>query len=91
MGCIAISSNQEQDADITHEQASDRILSQLASATMMLSLEVELRACVRAINAADANPAARHRLFAWLLRKFATLTGRFAWRSPPHQLQHRAV
>ena len=86
MGGIEISDNQALDADLTGEQPSDLILSQLASATIMLSLEVELRACVRAINAAQANPAAigeaHDRLFAWLLRKFP-------WRSSDHQLQHR--
>jgi hypothetical protein len=94
MGDIEISDNQELDADLTREQPSDRILSQLASATIMLSLELELRACVRAINAAAVNPAPigdpqYRRLFTWLLRQFATMTGRFPWRSAQHQLRHR--
>ena len=57
MGDIGISYNQEQDADLTRERPSDHILSQLALATIMLSLEVDLLAFVRAVNAADADAA----------------------------------
>jgi hypothetical protein len=90
MGDIGISYNQEQNADLTRERPSDHILSQLALATIMLSLEVDLLAFVRAVNAADADAAAleqaSQRPFAPLLRRFATVNIRFPWRSP--QLQH---
>jgi hypothetical protein len=92
MGDIEISDNQEVDADLAREQPSDHILSQLALATIMLALEVDLRAFVRALNAADANAApleqASHRPFARLLRRFATMSIRLPWRSGDHQLQH---
>jgi hypothetical protein len=88
MGDIGISYNQDQDADLAREQqASDPILSQLALATIILSLEVDLLAFVRALNAADAIAAPReqasHRPFARLLRSFATVTGRFPWAVGP--------
>jgi hypothetical protein len=74
------------------QQSSDPILSQLALATIMLSLEVELLAFVRALNAADANRApieqSSHRPFARLVRGFATMNIRFPRRSTHHQLQH---
>jgi hypothetical protein len=93
MGDIKISDNQELGADLAREQPSDHILSQLALATIMLSLEVDLLAFVRAVNAADADAApleqVSHRPFARLLRSFATVNIRFPWRSP--QLQHSAA
>jgi hypothetical protein len=90
MGDIEISDNQELDADPAREQPSDHILSQLALATIMLALEVDLLAFARALNAADTNAApiehAPHHPLARLLRRFATTNIRFPWRST--QLQH---
>jgi hypothetical protein len=92
MGDIELSDDQELDADLACEQPSDHILSQLALATIMLALEVELLAFVRALNAADAHSAsieqASRRPFARLLRRFATMNGRTSWRAAHHQLQH---
>jgi hypothetical protein len=93
MGDIEISDNQELDAGPAREQPSDHILSQLALATIMLSLEVDLLAFVRAANAADASAApleqASRRPFARLLRRFAAMNIVFPRRSPHQQLQHR--
>ncbi|MBV8746319.1 MAG: hypothetical protein JO134_14880 [Xanthobacteraceae bacterium] len=93
MSDVEISYDQELDADLAREQQpSDHILSQLTLATIMLSLEVDMRTFVRALNAAEADAApveqAAHRPFARLLRRFATINIRFPWRSPHHQLQH---
>jgi hypothetical protein len=92
MGDIEISDNQELDADLAREQQSDPILGQLALATIMLSLEVDLLAFVRAVNAADASAVpleqASHRLFARLLRSFAATNIRFPWQAAHHQPQH---
>jgi len=93
MGDLEISYDQELDADLAGEQQpSDGILSQLALATIMLSLEAELLAFVRALNAAKANAAAieqaPQRAVAPLLRKFFAMNIRFPWRSTRHQLQH---
>jgi hypothetical protein len=75
MGDIEISDNPGLDADLASEQPSDRILSQLALAAIMLALEVDLRAYVRALNAAEAHSAsieqASYGPFARLLRRFA--------------------
>jgi hypothetical protein len=92
MGDIGISCNQELDADLAREQPSDHILSQLALATIILSLEVDLLAFVRAVNAADTSAApleqASHRPFARLLRRFAAMNVRVPWQSAHHQPQH---
>jgi hypothetical protein len=92
MADIEIFDNQELDADLACEQPSDHILGQLALATIMLSLEVELLAFVRALNAADANAAlleqASHRPFARQLRRLAAMNIRFPWQSTHHQVQH---
>jgi hypothetical protein len=92
MGDIELSRDQELDADLACEQPSDHILSQLALATIMLALEVELLAFVRALNAADANAAsieqASHGPFARLLRRFSAMNNRVPRRSPHQQLQH---
>jgi hypothetical protein len=92
MGDIEISDNQELDAGLACEQPSNHILSQLALATIMLALEVELLAFVRALNAADANSASIEQAsrgpFAGLLRRFPAMSGRRPWRTTPHQLQH---
>ena len=92
MGDIEISDNRELDSELAREQPSDHILSQLALATIMLALEVELLAFVRALNAADANAAsieqASHGPFARLLRRFGAMNGRFPWQSINPPLQH---
>jgi hypothetical protein len=92
MGDIGISCSQELDADLAREHPSDHILSQLALATILLSLEVDLLAFVRTLNAADANVApiaqAQHRPLARLLRRFAAMNVRVPRRSTHHQLQH---
>jgi hypothetical protein len=93
MGDIEISDNQELDPHLASEQPSDHILSQLAWATIMLSLELDLLAFVRAVNAADASAAPveqeSHRPFAQLLRRFAAMNVRVPQRPPHDQLQHR--
>jgi hypothetical protein len=88
---IELSDNQELDADLAREQPSDHILSQLALATIMLALEVELLAFVRALNEADAQSAsieqASHGPLARLLRRFGAMNGRFPWQSINSPLQ----
>jgi hypothetical protein len=90
MGDIEIAYDQELGADLAREQPDDQILGQLALATIMLTLEMDLRAFVRALNATDANAVAidqvPHHPFARLLRSFAAANIRFPWRST--QLQH---
>jgi len=93
MADIETAYNQELDADVLCEQEpSDHIVSQLALATMMLRLEVDLLACVRALNAADVNTSpieqASDRPFARLFQGFATMNIRFPWQAPHHQVQH---
>jgi hypothetical protein len=92
MGGIEISYDAERDANPAREQSSDVILNQLVLATIMLSLEMELRAFVRALNAAQAGSApvkpAQHRLLARLLGKLASFTGRLPARAPQQQLRH---
>jgi hypothetical protein len=92
MGDIEISDNQELDAGLAREQPSDHILSQLALATIMLALELDLRAFVRTLNEADAQSAsieqASHGPFARLLRRFGAMNGRFPWQSINPPLQH---
>jgi hypothetical protein len=92
MGDIEISDDQELDADLAREQPSDHILSQLALATIMLALEVELLAFVRSLNAADAQSVAieqaSRRPFGRLLRRFAGMNGHFPWQSINLPPQH---
>jgi hypothetical protein len=92
MGDIEISDNQQLDADPARAQQSDHILGQLALATIMLSLEVDLLAFVRAVNAAGSNAApieqAQHRPFARLLHKVAAMNIRLPWQPAHHQPQH---
>ena len=75
MGDFELSGDQELDADHACDQPSDHIVSQLALATIMLALEVELLAFVRSLNAAEAHSAsieqASYGPFARLLRRFA--------------------
>jgi hypothetical protein len=91
MGDSEISDNQELDAEHAREQQPpDHILSQLALATIMLSLELDLLEFVRVLNAADATAAptehAQHNPFARLLRRFATMNTRLPQRSPQLQV-----
>jgi hypothetical protein len=92
MGDVELSCNQKLDANLACEQPSDHILGQLALATIMLALEVELLAFVRALNAADAHSAAIEQAadgpFIRLLRRVAAMNIRTPRRSPHHQLQH---
>jgi hypothetical protein len=85
---------QELDAALAREQQpSDHILGQLALATIMLRLELDLRAFVRALNAAQARSAATARaphspLFVRLLQRFASINIRFPRQSAQHGVQH---
>jgi hypothetical protein len=93
MADIETAYNQELDADVLCEQEpSDHIVSQLALATMMLRLEVDLLTFVRNLNAAAANKAPieqpSDRPFARLLQGFATMNIRFPWQPPHHRVQH---
>jgi hypothetical protein len=67
--------NQGSDADSMHDQEPDHFLLRLAHASLLFSLEAELRAFVRACN--DAQPAPVRRLGftpAWLQRSPAWAT-----------------
>jgi hypothetical protein len=92
MADIETAYNQELDADLAREQPADHILSQLALVTIMLSLEVDLLAFVRVLNAADADAApleqASHPAFARLVRRLPTANVRLPWQSSPHELHH---
>jgi hypothetical protein len=92
MGDIELSFDQELDANPAREQdPSDTILSQLALATIMLRVELDLRAFVRALNATKAAAApveqAPHRLSARLLQRFASMNTWFPWQSTSHRIQ----
>ena len=92
MGDIELSYDQELDANLARERdPPDNILNQLALATIMLRLELELRAFVRALNAAKAisapvEQAPRHP-FAPLLQIFASINNWFPWQSTNHRIQ----
>ncbi len=93
MADIETAYNQELDTDVLSEQGpSDAILSQLALATIMLRLELDLRVFVRALNAADADAApieqAPEHSLARLLPRLAAMNIRFPWQSVHHQVQH---
>ena len=92
MADIESAYNHELDSDVLSEQEpSDAILSQLALATIMLRLELDLRAFVRTLNAAEATSApieqAPHRLFARLLQRFAGMNNWFPGQSTNHRIQ----
>ena len=92
MADIETAYDQEPDTDVRCEQEpSDPILSQLASATIMLRLELDLRAFVRTLNAAKATSApveqAPHRLFARLLQRLASMNNWAPGQSTNHRIQ----
>ena len=58
--------NQGLDADTMHEQEPSPFLLHLARASIMLSLEAELRAFVRACNCAQPAPVTRLGFGGWL-------------------------
>jgi hypothetical protein len=92
MGDIELSFDQELDANLAREQdPPDNILSQLALATIMLRLELDLRAFVRTLNATKAAAApveqAPHRLSARLLQRFASINNWFSWQPTNHRIQ----
>jgi hypothetical protein len=94
MSDIEIACTSGLDEDVAREQPSD-ILNQMAFATMMLRLELDLLAFVRALNAAEANttPAEQEAdpQFAVLLRRLVTLNVPVPQQPPYEQLQHNAA